>query len=243
MTNLNVDLNVSTIESFQFENASFGYDRHRPIFKDLNFQLPLEKTLLVTGPAGNGHSTFLKLLALLVQPTSGAMKINGYDTTQMSFEEFQPLRRLMSYTFDLGGLFANRTLLDNLTLPLLYHNICSRDEAEDRAKRLAHEFNFASHLKQLPAAASGGLRKTVCILRSLLLEPQMLIMDDPFTGVDSGSCQKLVRELQVRRENGQIKHIVFTSRDLTWPDRLGHDSLVIEHGQPRFHEGEWKAAA
>jgi phospholipid/cholesterol/gamma-HCH transport system ATP-binding protein len=120
-----------SIEKLAFENATFGYSPDRPIFSNLSFELPLDRNVLITGPAGNGQSTFLKLLAVLRLPQSGSFLINGADTTQMSFEEFLPLRMQIGYTFDYGGLFANRTLMDNMMLPLLYHKICEPEVAED----------------------------------------------------------------------------------------------------------------
>ena len=174
---------VETIESMRFENVDFGYEGGPLIFENMTLDIPGNTNLLVTGAGGGGQSTLLKLLAVLVQPVSGSFLINGIDTTEMSFEEFLPFRRKIGYTFDYGGLFANRTISENLTLPLLYHKLMSPTAADEEAQRLAEEFNFMRQLHQRPAMVSGGLRKLTCVLRAFMMHPEMLVMDDPFTGI------------------------------------------------------------
>lgn len=217
------------IESLKFDGATFSYEgAPKPVFKDVSIDLPLGKNIWVTGQAGHGQSTFLKLMAAIVQPQSGRYLINDCDTTEMSFEEFLPFRKKIGYTFDLGGLFANRTLLDNLTLPLLYHKISSRDEAEAEARAIAERFRFAGHLGHRPASVSGGLRKLVCVLRAFILRPELMVMDDPFTGVDAESVRTLLKLIEERRTSGELRHIFFTSRDELWPERMGYEALIID---------------
>lgn len=234
---------VQTIDSIEFRDASFGYEVGRPIFKQISFNVPMGKNILVTGPAGNGQSTFLKLLAVLVQPESGALLMNGHNTAQMSFEEFLPFRSRIGYTFDYGGLFSNRTLVDNLTLPLAYHKVCSSHEAESRAISLAREFGFESVMRQRPSTVSGGLRKLVCVLRAFILNPEVMVMDDPFTGIDPTNARRVISLIQARREAGVLRHLFFTSRDEVWPERLGYEPLIIENGVPQFSGEKVKVGA
>lgn len=232
---------LSSIDSLSFEDVVFGYDSDRPVFDHFSFDVPMNRNIFVTGTAGSGQSTFLKLLAVLLMPTQGRYLVNGQDTGEMSFEEFLPIRTKIGYSFDFGGLFANRTLHDNLILPLLYHKICSPDEADEQARGLAAEFGFERQARQRPAMVSGGLRKLICVLRAFIMRPQMMVMDDPFTGIGMDASRKVVRIVQERRESGELKHIFLTSRDEVWPHWIGCDSLFIDQGKIRFEER--KAAA
>ncbi len=227
---------VELIESIRFEGLSFSYDNERPVFDNLTFDVPMGLNIYITGSGGAGLSTFLKLLGVLIQPQTGRVVINGRDTSEMSFEEFLPYRSKMGYSFDFGGLFANRTLHDNLILPLLYHKVCSMDEAHEQAKNLAVDFGFERQAQQRPALVSGGLRKLICVLRAFIMQPQMMIMDDPFTWIGMDASRKVVRMIQERREAGGLKHVFLTSRDEVWPHWLGCDFLFIEQGKPRFEE-------
>jgi phospholipid/cholesterol/gamma-HCH transport system ATP-binding protein len=220
------------VTSIEFKNVTFGYkEAPKPTFENMNVVLPTNKNILITGDVGQGTSTLLKLLAVVHQPQEGAVLINGLDTSQMSFEEFLPLRTQIGYTFDYGGLFANRSLLDNLTLPLLYHKTFGFDESRQRAIDLSNHFGFANKLVERPASVTGGLRKLVSVLRTLLMNPEMLVMDDPFMGVDPQNVARLIKMLNERRENGEIRHLFLTSRDLTWPKQLGCTSVVLQDGQ------------
>lgn len=226
---------IDGIHTLRLDDVHFGYEgSSKPVFEGMSIELPTDVNVLVTGEAGNGQSTLLKLLAVLVQPQSGSFFINGRDTTQMSFEEFLPYRRKIGYTFDYGGLFANRTLKDNLTLPLLYHKICSPEEAEAQAREFAREFRFEGQIDRRPAEVSGGLRKLVCVIRAFILRPEMMVMDDPFTGVDPENSKRLIALINDRRERGELKHVYFTSRDEVWPARLGYVPLIVEKNSFRI---------
>jgi ABC-type transporter Mla maintaining outer membrane lipid asymmetry ATPase subunit MlaF len=216
------------ITSIRFENVGFAYEGSAALFSEFNAELPVGKNIIISGPAGNGQSTFLKMLVLLLQPQTGKFLINEQNTTDMSFEEFQPMRSKIGYTFDLGGLFSNRTLLDNLTLPLLYHKIYTPENAVLAATEIAERFRFSRVLGLRPASVSGGLRKTVCVLRAMLLKPELLVMDDPFTGMDSVSSRELITMISELRSEGIIKHIFMTSREEHWVKQMGCEKLILE---------------
>ncbi|MES2964558.1 MAG: ATP-binding cassette domain-containing protein [Bdellovibrionota bacterium] len=231
------------IESLKFDWACFGYEPGRPIFESMSLEIPVGKSYYVTGPPLLGKSTFMKMLSVLVQPEAGSFFINGQNTSNMSFEEFLPYRLNIGYAFDHGGLFANRFLIDNLTLGLMYHKFCSREEAEAKARAFAEDFGFTKLLGHRPASVPGGLRKLVTVLRAFMMEPEMLVLDDPFTGLDGDACAKLIKLIETRRESGEIKHLFLTARHPAIPAQLKCENLVIEHGTARFDgQAQWKAA-
>jgi phospholipid/cholesterol/gamma-HCH transport system ATP-binding protein len=230
-------LAMGLVKSIEFKDVTFGYkDAEGPMFENLSAVLPVGENILVSGDVGQGTSTFLKLLAVVHQPQQGSVLINGLDTSQMSFEEFLPLRTKIGYTFDYGGLFANRSLLDNMTLPLMYHKSFSFEESRQRGIDLATHFGFYNKLSERPASVTGGLRKLVSVLRTLLMTPEMLVMDDPFMGVDPQNIARLIKILHDRRERGDIKHIFLTSRDVNWPKQLGCKEIVLQEGRFDFKD-------
>ncbi len=225
----------SCINSIRMENVTFTYaESSKPTLEKLNLDFPVDQNILITGDVGQGTSTLLKLLAVVHQPQAGTVFINGLDTGQMSFEEFLPLRTKIGYTFDYGGLFANRSLLDNMTLPLLYHKTFSFEESRERALKIAAHFGFTNKVGEKPASVTGGLRKLVSVLRTLLMNPEMLVMDDPFMGVDQLNVARLIKILNDRRESGEIRHLFLTSRDLTWPKQLNCKTIHLSDGQFDF---------
>lgn len=219
------------IRSIELKDLGFHYATGGAILKDVSVALPVGGITHVTGPLGHGQSTLLKILALLLDPTHGQIVMNGSAVSDMSFEEFLPWRLEVGYTFESGGLLSNRTLEDNLLLPHLYHNIADMEALRASVFAVAKRFRFEGLLDRRPALVSGGLRKLVTILRPMLLRPSFLIMDDPFSGLDPETARELEKQIRELRERSEIGTIYFTSRDETWPSRLGAGSLWVENGK------------
>ena len=227
------------IKELRFEAAQFTFrGSNKALFENLNLELPVGKNVWITGAAGAGQSTFLKLISLVAPLSNGSFFINQEDTSQMTFEEFLPYRLKIGYTFDFGGLFSNRTLLENLVLPLVYHKICDQEQAEVQVRELANRFRFMGQLSNRPATVSGGMRKLVCILRATLLAPEMLVMDDPFTALDLASAKALLDLIRESRDRGTLKHVFLTSREENWIEKLDPELLVIEHGYVSHYNNE-----
>lgn len=224
-------LGTYKIHSLSLRDVVFSYDTGETILDGVSLELPMGGTWHLTGPAGHGQSTFLKILALLAPPTAGHILVNEFEASEMSFEEFLPWRLEIGYTFEGGGLLANRTLEENLMLPHLYHNLSDPETLRAEIHTVAERFRFAKLLGRRPATVPGGLRKLITILRPVLLRPSLLIMDNPFSGLDpemARGLETLIREL---RDKLEIETICFTSRDNAWPTRLEADSLWLEGGK------------
>lgn len=218
------------IHSLAMSGVTFGYDQGAAVLTDVTTEIPTGKVLHVTGPTGHGQSTFLKVLACLLEPKAGGILVNGANVTEMSFEEFVPIRLELGYTFEVGALLSNKSLYDNLALLLLYHNLSSVDEVERRIHAVAKRFRFDALLERRPAMVSSGLRKLISTLRPMLASPSVLIMDDPFSGLDPETARELKVFIEEMRSRGNLKTICLTSRDETWPGRLGAEPLWIESG-------------
>lgn len=227
----NVRLGNYKITAYELDAVSFRYAAGNQVFDDVSLSLPMGKIMHVTGPTGHGQSTLLKILALLSAPTAGTIRVNGESVSEMTFEEFLPWRIEIGYTFEGGGLLANRTLEENLILPHLYHNLSEPDEVKESIRAIAKRFKFDAFLERRPAMVSGGLRKLITILRPVLLRPSFLLMDDPFSGLDPDTARELEKLVLELRAKSEIETVYFTSRDETWPGRLGAQQLWVENGK------------
>lgn len=231
-----VRLGKNRISKFELSDFTFQYSVGNSVFENVNLDLPLNEIRHVTGPSGQGQSTLLKLLALLTPPSSGEIRVNGKVVSEMSFEEFLPWRIEIGYTFEGGGLLANRTLEENLALPHLYHNLSEPNVILAEVREIAARFKFESFLNRRPALVSGGLRKLITILRPVLLRPSFLLMDDPFSGLDPATAKELERLVKELRAKEEIQTIYFTSRDEVWPQRLGAKQLWVDNGKVELAE-------
>lgn len=222
---------VDHVENIRFEAMSFAYGAGSNILSNVDLELPTKAFVHVTGPTGHGQATLLRLMAFTIAPTAGAIHVNGQNATEMSFEEFLSIRLAIGYSFDVGGLLANRTLRENIALPHLYHKLSNADQINHEIELMAKRFRFDKVLESRPANVSGGLRKLVCALRSMMMRPSFLVMDDPFSGLDPDTAHEFENLVLEQKKSGAIETLYFTSRDEVWAGRMGAESLWVESGK------------
>lgn len=223
------------ILSVRLKNVTLGYQQ-TSILDGISLDLPQGRCVRVGGYAGSGKSAVLKLLAGLITPISGEYLINENPVNQMSFEEFLKFRLNIGYSFDLGGLLNNRTLKENLTLPLEYHNRFSPTLIKEKLAHFLEIFNLGTVADRRPSAVSGSQRKACCVARALMMEPQMLIMDDPATGLGAAAVQALADHVTAEMKSGGLKFVVLATDDAALQSAL--NPMVLEIRQQWL---EWAA--
>jgi ABC-type transporter Mla maintaining outer membrane lipid asymmetry ATPase subunit MlaF len=149
----------------------------------------------------------------------------------MSFEEFLPYRLQIGYGFDFGGLLHNKTLLENLTLPLTYHKICNEGEAQDRVHYYLSELNALKFANKKPSEIPGGMRKLACVIRAIVTEPQILLLDDPSVGVGQDTILKFFDLVSELRKKDKCQHVFISSFDDKLMNCLEHSEIFIDCGQ------------
>lgn len=220
---------IPKIETVRFENLSFSFDHQEPILAKVDFVFPTNKVVWIRAQSGAGRSTLLQILAGLQMPTEGRYFLNDVNITELSFEEFVNYRLAIGYSFDFGGLINNRTLLDNLTLPLLYHNLMPASAAVERAESYLNELGILKYKNQRPAMVSGGVRKAACLLRSIMMHPQLLLLDDPSVGLTQDQFFKFFDIVQKLRDQGQVKHVFVSSYDEKLISCIEHEDIHMDN--------------
>ncbi len=219
------------IDSLKFEKVTFAHDGHKPILQNVDFEFPYQEMVRIESAEGAGKSTLLQILAGLQIPQSGKYLINGENVLEMSFEEFLPYRIRVGYTFDYGGLLSNRTLFDNLMLPLLYHKIVSPEEAKERVQNIFSVFGVMDKAHERPAHVPGRIRKLTTLMRTLVLKPDLLILDDPSVGLGQESIQTFVGQIQQLRAEGFLRNVFFSSYDEKFMSLFDFVTVRLESGQ------------
>lgn len=222
------------IESLKFEGVSFAHEGQDPIVQNVDFDFPMNEILWVNAEEGAGKSTLLQILGGLQIPQSGKYLINGEDVVDMSFEEFLPYRLQIGYAFDYGGLINNRSLFDNLMLPLLYHKVLSHNEAKERVQSICADFGIEKVAHERPAHVPGRIRKLTCLMRTLVMRPQILLLDDPSVGLGQDSIYVFVDYLQTLRKEGFLNHVFFSSYDENFMSLFDYQIVHLNAGQLYF---------
>lgn len=233
------------IDSLSFEEVTFQYEGQDPLLKNCTFDFPMNGIVWFKASEGAGKSSLLQLLAGLVSINSGKYWINELDAAQMSFEEFLPYRLSIGYSFDYGGLINNRSIFDNLTLPLLYHKMIPESEARERVTEILNHFDITKFAHERPAHVPGRVRKLACILRALVLRPEVLLMDDPSVGLGQETVYKFVDYIHQMRKDGYAKHIFLSSYDEKFMNLLDYQIVHLSDGQLYLQqiEGEKRMVA
>ena len=204
---------LESIESIELHNISFGYDNSPFLFENLSYKFDARNVYQVEAISGTGRSAFLKILAGLLTPQKGKYLINGESVFDFTFEEFWKYRRQIGYSFDFGGLMANRTLWDNMMLPLMYHKEVSHDQAVQTVTQLMEEFQLMDFRDRRPAAAPGSARKSCIVARAFVCQPSVLLLDDPFVALDVKAIECVFKNIRRLQDSGKFRYLFITSRE------------------------------
>ncbi|MBF6149652.1 ABC transporter ATP-binding protein [Nocardia elegans] len=160
---------------------SFGSQR---IWQDVTLTLPTGEVSALLGPSGTGKSVFLKSLIGLLRPERGSIYIDGTDITTCSNKELYEIRKLFGVLFQDGALFGSMNLFDNVAFPLREHTKKSESEIKQIVMEKLELTGLLGAEGKLPGEISGGMRKRAGLARALVLDPQIILVDEPDSGLD-----------------------------------------------------------
>jgi len=160
---------------------SFGSSR---IWEDVTLDIPAGEVSVLLGPSGTGKSVFLKSLIGLLRPERGSVVIEGTDITQCTAKELYEIRTLFGVMFQDGALFGSMNLYDNVAFPLREHTKKKESEIRDIVMEKLATVGLSGDEKKFPGEISGGMRKRASLARSLVLDPQIILCDEPDSGLD-----------------------------------------------------------
>jgi len=186
--------------------------RSLEVLKGIDLEIGAGEMVTIVGPSGAGKSTLLHLIGTLDLPTEGRILYNGQDVTQLGSSELAEFRnRSIGFVFQFHHLLPEFTALENVMMPGL---IQGGRRLEDRARRLLDEVGLSSRLTHRPGELSGGEQQRVALARALLMEPKLVLADEPTGNLDSQTSQavqSLIFDLNQR--HGITFLIVTHSRD------------------------------
>jgi phospholipid/cholesterol/gamma-HCH transport system ATP-binding protein len=154
------------------------------IWQDVTLTLPAGEVTVMLGPSGTGKSVFLKSLIGLLHPERGSIIIDGTDLTECSAKELYEIRTLFGVLFQDGALFGSMNLYDNTAFPLREHTKKKEGEIRDVVMEKLEMVGLGGDEKKFPGEISGGMRKRAGLARALVLDPQIILVDEPDSGLD-----------------------------------------------------------
>ena len=198
--------------------------------RDVSFNVHRGEFFVIMGLSGSGKSTLIRLLLRLIEPTAGTMHINGEDICRYNDDQLINFRRhTTSMVFQHFGLFPHRSVLDNVAYGLKVQDI-SKQERYAKAQEAIETVGLKGWEQYMPSALSGGMQQRVGIARALTTEPEILLMDEPFSGLDPLIRREMQDELIELQDKVQ-KTIVFVTHDLHEALKMGDRIAIMRDGE------------
>lgn len=193
------------------ENVWYGYDPARPVLRDVSLEIPRGKVVGIMGQSGCGKTTLLRIIGAAMTPSRGVARVLGTDTQALDHDGLYAMRRKLGMLFQFGALFTDMSVFDNVAFPLREHTRLPGELIRDLVFMKLEAVGLRGAAQLMPAELSGGMARRVALARAIALDPQLMLYDEPFTGLDPisfGVISRLVRSLN---------------------DALGATSIIVTH--------------
>jgi phospholipid/cholesterol/gamma-HCH transport system ATP-binding protein len=207
------------------------------ILRDINLVIPRGQTLAIIGESGCGKTMLLKSIVNLIKPTSGKVLYDGRDVHALNNVEMTKLRRKFGFVFQNAALFDSMTIGENVAFPLVQQGLDLTRNTEKMVIERLNEVGLPeSVIPKRPSQLSGGMRKRVGLARALILEPELVLYDEPTTGLDP-IMSDVINELILRtRQKYPVTSIVVT-HDMRTAKKVA-DRIIMLYPFPRLTSNE-----
>lgn len=213
----------------ELRNLSFGYGE-RIILNDVSLTVPRGKVTALMGASGGGKTTILRLIGGQNRAQSGQMLFDGHDVTVMDHEQLYAARRRMGMLYQFGALFADLSVYDNVAFPLREHTSLSQDMVHDIVLMKLNAVGLRGARDMMPSALSGGMARRVALARAIALDPELIMYDEPLTGIDPisvGTSARLIRQLN----DSMGLTSIFVSHELEQTFTIADHVIILANGK------------
>jgi phospholipid/cholesterol/gamma-HCH transport system ATP-binding protein len=195
----------------EIDRVSFGYDAARPVLHGVSLRIEPGSVVGIMGQSGCGKTTLLRIIAGWLKAGAGRTRVLGQDLAGLDAAGIFALRRRMGMLFQFGALFTDMTVFDNVAFQMREHTDLPEELIENLVLMKLEAVGLRGAAQLTPSALSGGMARRVALARAIALDPQLMLYDEPFTGLDPISLGVIARLIR------------------TLNDSLGQTSIVVSH--------------
>jgi len=215
-------------------NKSFG-DNH--VLRDFSMDVGQGENLVMLGKSGSGKSVLIKCIIGLLKPDEGEIMVFGQNVTVLSHEELDQVRAKVGFLFQSNALYDSMTVRENLEFPMRRHWIkLSQQEANTMVLEALENVGLAHTVDMMPVELSGGMRKRIALARTLILKPDIILYDEPTTGLDpitGKEISDLMVEIQAKYQTSSL----IISHDMKCVERTADKIAVLIDGKCHALDG------
>ena len=213
----------------ELRHLTFGYGE-RVILDDVSLNVPRGKVTALMGASGGGKTTILRLIGGQNRAQSGQMLFDGQDVTHMDAQRLYAARRRMGMLFQFGALFADLSVFDNVAFPLREHTDLTDAMIHDIVLMKLNAVGLRGARDLMPNALSGGMARRVALARAIALDPELVMYDEPFSGIDPisiGTSAQLIRQLN----DSMGLTSIFVSHELEQTFAIADHVIILANGR------------
>jgi phospholipid/cholesterol/gamma-HCH transport system ATP-binding protein len=219
-------INKEVVINIEHLNKYFGDNE---ILKDINVKVYRGETLIILGKSGSGKSVTLQCIVGLTMPTSGKVNVLKKDVPNLTIKELQELRKKTGFIFQSGALYDSMSVRENLEFPLERHEKLSSDEIEKRIREVLADVGLEESLDKMPSELSGGMKKRIGLARTLILKPEIMLYDEPTTGLDPATSREISNLILKMQEKFKVTSVIVT-HDINCARLTANRIVVLKDG-------------
>lgn len=192
-----------------FEGVKKAFKKQR-IYESLDLTINKGETLVILGESGTGKSVMLKMLIGLIRPDGGSIRYAGDELSGLDEEGFQPVRRKIAMLFQGNALFDSMTVGENVAYPLREHTDMSDEQIAAKVREKLELVGLEGTEHKMPSQLSGGMKRRVALARAIASQPEVLLYDEPTTGLDPLNTRRISELIKRMKEKLHITSVVVT---------------------------------
>ena len=220
---------LKSSDVIQLAKVKFSY-ASGTIFDNLSVGFPKAKVTAVMGGSGSGKTTILKLIGGQIKPNSGDVSYDGESINQFGYDQLFQFRRKLGMLFQFGALFTDLNVFDNVAFPLREQSSLPEVAIRDLVLLKLHTVGLRGASKLMPSELSGGMARRVALARAIALDPEVMLYDEPFTGLDPISTA-ITGDLIRRLNNALGITSIFVTHDIKASFKVADEVVLLSRGQ------------
>ena len=216
----------------EMRNLTFGYGE-RAVLDDVTLHIPRGKVTALIGPMGSGKTTTLRLMGGEQRAWSGQMLFDGQDIGPMNQQQLYAVRRRMGMLYQFGALFADMSVFENVAFPLREHTDLPEPLIRDIVLMKLNAVGLRNARHLMPSEVSGGMAKRIGIARAIALDPDLVMYDEPFSGLDPISLRVAANLIRQLNDSMGLTSL-FVSHELKQTLEIADHVIILDSGKVAF---------